>query len=144
MASNKKPSKSYQKGKVIAGANMPIPVSKRREVATKALMAVQALRDEFYSTQIGLELILFLTGCRKFLSGNKEAEAFLAESFRILNKVKDTHSATGKWSILSSDLAQLSAVVSSCVELYESMTRGQATEATMYAEKILCERLSAV
>lgn len=140
MPSNKKPQRRYHRGKVIAGAHLPLPALKRKEVVIKALMAVQALVSGFYNQAMGLDLVLFLVGCRRLVKGNSEAETLLAEAFRTLNRVKDQHTATGEWVIEPAEATSLASVVSACVELYESLSVGQAMEATLYAETLLVRK----
>lgn len=137
MATNKSPKRRYKPGKVIAGGHLPLPLREKEKTATKALMALAALRDGGYNSDVGMDLILFLTACKKLVENNQEALALLLTAFRAINAIKDRHTRTGKWVPTGDELRGLQETVPAFIDMYSSLTRDEAIEAKMHAEERL-------
>lgn len=129
MAKTKKPKKQYQRGKVIAGAHLPIPAKIKDTKETKALMALTALEGGFYNKAMGLDLVMFLSDCRHIAKDDMETCAKLLPAFRALNSIVDRNHRTGKWGVTGDERNVLKKVVPEMVEYYKKATAGQAIEA---------------
>ena len=143
MAGNKKPRKKYQRGRVIAGGNLPAPAQKVKDVEMKALNALASLRGGYYNREIALDLIVFLTVCQSVMSNDDtEALAYLLKAFRAINDIKDRGIRTGKWGVNGDELRALEEVIPMMIDLYKQMTRDEISEGNVKAQEKLCRALA--
>lgn len=129
MSKAKVRNKKYKPGKIIAGGHLPPPRHYWAKEEAKALTALASIRGGFYNSQIGTNLIIFLTCCKTVISpDDTESLLKLQQAFSAINKIKDRHTRVGKWGVNGDELLALEESVQFFIGIHNKLNRSEMTE----------------
>lgn len=116
--------------KVLRGGNMPLSKATRDLTETQVLIALTALKEGFYSKEMGLGLVLFFMDCRNLIKEASDPRLVqVAVAFRGLNLIMVRWERTQKWGVTGDELKALTTAALTVLPMYLTSTRGEGAKA---------------
>lgn len=118
--------------KVMRGGNMPLSKATKDFTETQILMGLTALKEGFYSKEMGLGLVLFFMDCRNLIKDESDPNLrMVAMAFKCLNLIMSRWERSQKWGASGDELRILTTATMELLPLY--LTSNRADGAKAYA-----------